>query len=310
MALGDHSRVQNALDYWGGLTKNHLDNLRSNEIQQNQGLTNRFNVAADRSDRDYGDIMNRYSDTGDAYKNFMSSNPISYMPSNQNFGAYSGYQNFADTGGYSGQDIQNIRARADAPIKATYANAQNDLERHNRLAGGNLANYPAAKSKMERELSYSLGDQSLNTEASLAEAIRNGKLAGLAGETGIDTSKMNEGLANSQGNLSAQNMESSRQLAGLGGMNNTNQGMTSLYGATPGAANMYGNQMLQSSGQNIQVAQLQQQLMNAIMQGTLGMSQVPGNFQQVMGNIGSVMNLASQFFGGVPGMGGANKAGA
>lgn len=304
MALGDHQRVQNSLDYWGGLTKNHLDNLRTNLTRQNQGLENRFNVAADQSGRDYSDIMGRYGDLGSMYGQFMQNGPISYMPSNQNFGAYGGYEDFAKTGGFSGQDIQNIRARSNAPMKATYANAQADVDRRNRIAGGNLANYPAAKAKMSRELAYSLGDQSLNTEAMLAEAIRSGKLAGLGGMTGIDTSRMQEGLANASGNLQGQGMESNRQLSGLSGMGNVAQGMTSLYGATPGQASMYGNQMLNSSGQQLQTEQLQQQLMRAIIEGTLGMSNVPGNYQQILGNIGSTLNLAGQVGSTIGGFGG------
>lgn len=235
---------------------------------------------------------------------------IGYNPSQQNFGAYGGYQNFANTGGYSGSDIQNIRARANAPIRATYKNAQNDLTRRNVLAGGNLANVAASKAKMTRDLGYNLGDQSLNTEATLAEAIRSGRLAGLSGMTGIDTSRMQEGLQNSGQNLQAQGMNASRQQGLLGGMNqalggqgNALSGMTSLYGAAPGAASMYGNQMLNSSGQGIQTEQLQQQLMQAIMNGTLGMSNVPGNFQSAMGNIGSGLGLAGQVAGLIPGLG-------
>lgn len=304
MALGDHRRVNNALDYWGGMTKNHLDNLRQNITRQNQGLENRFNVSADRSEQDYGDIMGRYGNMGDQYSNFMKGSPISYMPSNQNFGAYGGYEDFSKNGGFSDQNISDIRARSNAPMRATYQNAQNDLDRRNRIAGGNLANYGASKAKMARELSYNLGDQSLNTEAMLAQSIREGKLAGLGGMTNIDTSKMQEGLGNAAQNLQGQNMESTRQLAGLNGQNNVLQGMTSLYGATPGATNMYGNEMLKSSDQTQQTEDLQMKLLKSMIDGTLGMSNVPGNYQQVIGNIGSTLGLGGQIAGMFGGLGG------
>lgn len=276
----NYTDPKKALDYFGSTGESRINDLRNSVNNRTQGLESRFNSASDQADSDYGNIQSQY-------QSFMKSNPISYTPSHQDFGAYSGYQNFADTGGYSQQDQQNIRARANAPIRATYANAQNDLTRRNVLAGGNLANASAAKAKMSRELSYSLGDQSLNTEASLAEAIRNGKLAGLSGMTGIDTNKMGEGLANSSNNLQAQGMESNRLL-------NAMQGQTSLYGATPGRASMYGNQMLSSSGQNLQVEQLHNQLAQAIINGSLGRASQPSGLQTGLGNTASILNLIGQ----------------
>jgi hypothetical protein len=307
MAFGDHRRVQNAIDYQGNLSQNHLNNLRDIFIPQNQNIWNRFQVAADRGEKDYGDLQNAYGSQGDTINSYLNGPGIHYNPSNQNFGAYGGYEDFSKTGGYSGQNIQDIRARSLAPLRATYANAQNDLDRRNVLAGGNLANIGAAKAKMTRELGYGLSDQSTNVEAQLAQDIRQGKLAGLAGMTGIDTSRMGEGLQNAQGNLTAQGMDTSR-IANLLGLGNQNlSGRTSLYGATPGMANMYGNQVNQSNQNLVSTQQLQQQLMQAILQGTLGMARVPGNTQSALGNIGSVLNLVGQvggMFGGMGGLGG------
>lgn len=276
----NYTDPKQALSYFGSTGDTRINDVRNEIRNRTQGLENRFNVAADRGNADYDQLQ------GD-YRNFMNRAPISYTPSNQNFGAYSGYEDFAKTGGYSEQDQQNIRARANAPMKATYANAQSDLDRRNVIAGGNLANYAPAKAKMARELSYSLGDQSLNTEATLAEAIRSGKLAGLGGMTGIDTSRMQEGLANASNNLQAQGMESNRLLSGL-------SGQTSLYGTAPGMANMYGNQMLNSSGQSLQTEQLQQQLMNAILSGALGNAELPSGFQKGMGNLSTILSLIGQ----------------
>ncbi len=332
MAFGDHSRVENQIEYQGGLSQNLLNNLRDTLIPQNQNIWNRSQVANDQADRDYSGIQSGYQNLGNAYSNlggqygnqfnqygsYLNGPGISYNPSQQNFGAYGGYQNFADTGGYSGQDIQNIRARSNAPMRATYQNAQNDLDRRNVIAGGNLANYGAAKAKMARDLSINLGDQSLNTEAQLAQMINQGRLAGLGGMTGIDTSRMQEGLANASGNLQGQGMNMNRILGLLSGQGNTLagqgnalagqgnalQGQTSLYGTTPGLANMYGNQLNQSNNNLVQSQQLQQQLAQLILNGTLGMSGVPGNFQSALGNIGSALNLGGQvagMFGGLPG---------
>src|SRR4051812_26266910 len=111
MAKGDHSRMQNQLDYQGGTAQNDLSNLRTNITRQNQGLENRFNSSADQSQQDYGSLMGANA----GMLNTALSGPM------QNFGAYGGYQNFADTGGYSPDDISSIRARSLAPIRAVYA---------------------------------------------------------------------------------------------------------------------------------------------------------------------------------------------
>lgn len=276
----DYTNPKSALSYFGNTNQSRINDLRSGINSQTTGLTNRFNTAADSASKDYGNLQG-------SYQSFMNSNPISYTPYNQNFEAYGGYENFANTGGYSPEDVSNIRARANAPIRATYANAQDSLRRSNVLAGGNLANAAASKAKMTRELGYNLGDQSLNTEATLAEAIRNGKLAGLGGMTGIDTSRMQEGLSNAGQNLNAQGLESNRLLNAL-------QGQTSLYGATPGQASLYGNQMLNSSGQGVQVEGLQNQLMQAILSGALGNSALPSGYQKGLGNTASTLQLIGQ----------------
>lgn len=276
----NYSKPGDVLSYMGNQGQAGINNLQSGITNRTQGLENRYNVAADRSEADYNNLSNNYS-------SFMGRSPISYNPSNQNFGAYGGYEDFSRTGGYSEEDKQNIRARANAPIRATYANAQNNLSRRNVLAGGNLANAGASQARMARELSYSLGDQSLNTEAMLAEAIRSGRLAGLGGMTGIDTSRMQEGLANAGQNLNAQGMESDRLLRAM-------SGQTSLYGTTPGQTSMYGNQMLNSSGQGLQAQQIQQQLMQAILSGSLGNAQLPGGFDKGLGRTASIMNLIGQ----------------
>src|SRR5262245_8177580 len=64
-----------------------------------------------------------------------------------------GYQNFAQTGGFSDQDLQNIRARANAPIRGVYSNAQANVDRNRRLAGSAGApNATAAQAKMARDM--------------------------------------------------------------------------------------------------------------------------------------------------------------
>lgn len=205
---------------------------------------------------------------------------------NQNFGAYGGYQNFADTGGYSGQDVQDLRARAIDPIRGVYDRAQSELSRNRALQGGYSPNYAAASSKMTRDLAHQVGDANVNVNASIADAVRQGKLAGLGGMTGIDSAKMQEGLQNRGLDLS------------------TLSGATNLYGQAPGMASMYGNQLANSNQQLGNVQSQQQQLYSQIMQGLSQMSQTPGNYQSALGNIGSTLGLGGQVAGMFSGLGG------
>lgn len=279
MAKGDHRRSEIAIGEQGGMQRHRLDNLGSGLTRQNQNLENRFTVASDRGERDYSDIMNRYG-------SFLDSG--GYTP---NFGAYPGYQDFADTGGYTPQNIQDIRARGLAPMRAAYANAQSNLNRNRALQGGYSPNYAAALAKMARELGYGLSDQATNVEAILADAIRQGKLAGLGGMTNIDSARATAELAGR-----------GQQLQGISGMQN-------LYGTAPGMAQMFGNQMLDSSRNSLNLEQLNNQLAQMIISGTLGLSQVPGDYQSALGNIGSTLGLGGQIAGLFSPLGGSGGRG-
>jgi len=159
------------------------------------------------------------------------------------------YGEFAKTGGFSDQDIANIRSRAVSPIRSLYSSAQNAIERQRSLQGGYAPNYTAAMAKMAREKSQGMSDATTNAEAEIAQMKNQGRLAGLGG-------------------------------------------MSSMYGTTPGLANMYGNQMLSLAGQGLQGAGLQNQLGLGLIGGQINKAGVPSTFSQVMGNIGSVGRAA------------------
>ena len=194
----------------------------------------------------------------------------------QNFGAYGGYQDFANTGGFTPQNIQDMRARSAAPMRAVYANAQDNLNRQRALTGGYSPNYAAASAKMARELGYGLADASTNTEASLADMIHKGKLEGLGGMTNID-----------QALLGAQTQR-------LGLANNTLGQMGNIYGTAPGQAQMYGNQMLNSSGQQLQAGGLQNDIMRNYLTGQNNVANTQGNTAAVLGNINSGLDIGSK----------------
>jgi hypothetical protein len=209
----------------------------------------------------------------------------------QGFGALSpaigGYGEFAQTGGYSPQDIENIRARMIAPIRSIYSSARQNVERAKAL-NPTLTNIPGAEAKLAREQSYALTDKTTDAEAALAEAIRSGKLAGLGGLTNI-------GMGARGQDLQAMLGSGGQALQGL-------SGMTGLYGTEPGLSRMFGQQMLTSAGQGIDVGQLRNAIASGAVNAQLGASRVPGNFQTALGNIGGVVGLGGQVAGALMGL--------
>lgn len=236
------------------------------------------------------------------------------------FNSYAGYQEFSKTGGYSPEDIANMRARGTSPIRAAYANAQREVARGRTLQGGYSPNAAAAQVKMAREQSQANADAMQNVEAGLAEARNKGRLAGLGGMQGIEgqryegdigLSKFNTDLdfrgqtfntdldfrgqtynADAQARAQAGNNANANAAADRGAYSaaatrgdqlRALSGMTNLYGTTPGASQLFGNQLLQGVGQG----------------GTFGLGlmgrdvesqQLPGAWDQGMGRIGDVMD--------------------
>lgn len=95
-----------------------------------------------------------------------------------------GYQGFANTGGYSPEDVASMRQRAQSGVTAAYGNTMQHLDRARALGGaGGSPNYIAAVSKANRELPQQLSDATTNVNATLAQQIASNKLQGLGGMT-------------------------------------------------------------------------------------------------------------------------------
>lgn len=319
MAKGDADRYQNLINKSTDQNQNQLNDMRSSLIPQNQALQNRYNVSADQSEKDYGNIQN-------GYQSFLqqAGNPNSYSGYSgyQNFAnggrdsvlnpqglsaitdAIGGYHNFADTGGYSPTDVAAIRARAQGPIRSAYDSASQNIDRQRNLQGGYSPNYGALQTKLARDSSQQMADAQTGVEASLADQIRQGKLAGLSGLSNLGGMQENAGLQLDQAN-------NANRLSGLGGLTSIDvnrlgntlnglQGMTSAYSATPGQTNMYGNQLNQSNTNLTNIQQLQQALSQMLLGSQFNKAQVPTNFNQALGNIGQIANIGSKF---IPGAG-------
>lgn len=179
------------------------------------------------------------------YNNAIATNSNDY---NQIMG---GYKDFSQNGGFSGQNIQDIRARSIDPIRSVYQNAQAGMDRQRSLQGGYSPNYMAASSQMARNLGQQVGDANTNVNAGIAQMQQQGRLAGMQGQAG-------------------------------------------MYGATPGMSNMMGNQLAMSNNNLLNLGQQGINASDMYLRNKLGQSQIPGDYQQALGNVGSTMGAVGK----------------
>lgn len=277
MAKGDaadsRSQIQASRNYYTPQIQQYTNSLYP---QQQQNWQN-FNAAGAQNVGDYLSMMG-------AYQNFANNPGINYNRSAEMQSALGGFQNFANTGGFSPQDLQDIRARAVSPIRAEYQNAMNQLSRNRNLSGGYSPNYNAALAKMTREQSYNTSDAMTNANAAIAQMVQQGKLSGLQGLGGLSTQDAQLALQALTSNAAARNAAMS--------------GMSNLYGTTPGLSSLY---LRALQGSNSDIA-------NALGLGTgydvnllrtqAGLADAPGDFDIGLGRVTNTAKTA----GGVIGM--------
>lgn len=100
--------------------------------------------------------------------------------------SFSGFQDFAKTGGFSAADLANIRARAVSPVRAVYANAQQNVNRQRALQGGYSPGFGVLQARMAREQGQGISNAATDAEAAIAQMVQQGKLAGLQGMAGTE----------------------------------------------------------------------------------------------------------------------------
>lgn len=100
--------------------------------------------------------------------------------------SFGGFKGFSESGGFSSGDLANIRARAVSPVRAAYANAQQNVNRQRSLQGGYSPGFGVLQSRMARQQGQATSDAATNAEASIAEMVQQGKLAGLQGMAGTE----------------------------------------------------------------------------------------------------------------------------
>jgi hypothetical protein len=304
---------------------------QTNRFNQQQGpMVNNFAYQTGRANEanygDYTDIMNNYRDIasggagsygdiagggGGGGGGGMSAYTVSPGRAGYSdpFKSYGGYEEFSRTGGFSGDDIANMRARGVSPVRAAYANAEREVGRQRSLQGGYAPNAIAAQVKMAREQGQGMADAMQGVEAGLAQQRQQGRLAGLGGMSNIegqrlsadvDVSKFNTGLdyqgqvynADSAARAAAANMSAGESAANRAlqarGADMDDRfralgGMTNLYGTTPGMSQMFGNQLLQGVGLGGQFGQ-------GVMSNSINAERQPGQWEQTAGRANDVMD--------------------
>jgi hypothetical protein len=190
MAMGDEKRARNMLTYQGDLAQNNLNNLRSRVVEQMYPtFWNNYNNAVNRQTADYGNIMG-------------------------------GWNQMAQTGGFSPTDIGNIRSRAVAPSRAIMQNAMRNISRNRTLQGGYSPGYQSAMSRLQRDTGQAISDANINAEAAIAELRQRGKIAGLQGGTGLYGAT--PGLVNTYGQQVLRNADQQVDIENLQGRRSTN----------------------------------------------------------------------------------------
>jgi hypothetical protein len=282
MAKGDHGRMQDEIGKQSDLTQ-HGYGYKAPQVRFGGG-----GIVKTPGTPGFGGMENlqkgiydTYGTMKDNYKMGVDKSMRSYDDIMAAYKAFAGNQDLAsarstygDLAG-GGVNVGAMRERALAPVRASYSNARREVDRSSSLAGGNASNKNAALSRMARQESIT-GSQAMNdTEAGIQELISRNRAVGAGG------------MAN---------------LAGMDMANNN--AMASLYSANPGLASTFGNQLLASQGDVLQGQGLQNQLAQILMNARAQNAQIPGNFQQALGNIGGVLNLGGQVAGGLVGLGG------
>ena len=98
------------------------------------------------------------------------------------------FDDYAKTGGYTGADIANTRARGIAPVGAFYGNLKNEIARRNAATGGyGSTGMDTATARLAREQAIGATGAARDTELGLQGQIRSNKLGGAQALSGAET---------------------------------------------------------------------------------------------------------------------------
>jgi hypothetical protein len=280
-----------------------------------------FGRAMENGSGDYDSIMKgfgsvpqvnaRYSSYSDPFKSYgdfegMSKTGGYDIPTND---AYQGYKGFSQDGGYSASDIADLRSRGVSPIRAAYGNAEREVSRGRALQGGYSPNAAAVQAKMAREQGQGMADAMQNVNAGIIDSRNRNKLSGMEGMAGIDTNRIGNQIKGMQGMSDIENSRLGAEMqtnqfnatAGMqadqwnaGNRLNALQGASSLYGTTPGMANMFGDQLGRAIAQSGQQG-------SSYIGNEANAQQLDGRYENTKGYINDIATYANPAIDGIQG---------
>lgn len=345
MAKGDQKKVQQQTTQTRDLGNQQTNDLINNTIlpktQETQELSKTANTGAV---NDYNNLMGDYKSMptvqGPSPYIPITSNPVTAQTANYSrtpeFNEGLGnYRNFAQTGGLSGEDQNNIRERGISPIRSVYENTQNNINRQRSLAGGYSPNYNAVSSKLAREGSQQIADRTQDVNGQIAQMVQQGKMFGTQGfgnmsqrdlELATQTALQNAQQGNAVGmfnegnrtNIEGMNREgvargNDQNINAFNANLNKTNSMANLYSATPGLANTFANQFQNNVGDLLNAQGLRNGINQNAVNNQLNTAQIPSNFDTALGRVGSIANIggkiAAPFIGGGGGLMTANGSG-
>jgi hypothetical protein len=299
MAKGDDKRARNAIDYRGNMAQQNLDNQRVGMVNPTyQNAQDAWRNATNEAPNDYRAIMDQFRNFQTTQQNNpVTAERVNYQRTPEMEEAFGNYRNFAQTGGFSGDDVRDMRARGISPIRAVYANAQNELGRQRALQGGYSPNYTAAAAKMSGRLSGQLADATQDVNARLAEMVQKGKMFGSEGFGNLSVSDTGFGQ-----NAQIANQRAALEAAQINKQNTDNlrlgaiQGQANLFGTRPGMAETFGGQTLDAVQAGNQLQAMQNQLGLGIPENAIRAGQLPGKWESNIGRIGDIMDIGTAFW--------------
>lgn len=304
MAKGDKKKMQNQLNTQVSKQQEGQDTMMNTLIPQANTRSGYSNQANEQSFADYNDIMGRYRRLADegVDQNKPGLERVNYTRPGEMNEAFSGYRDFANTGGYSEGDVRDMRARGISPIRGAYANALSEVDRQKNLAGGYSPNAAALRARMASTQGQQMADRVQDVNAQIAEARNKGRQFGISGMGGLSVNDaelaQRAALANQNAGLeiARYNLNDPRM--------NAVSGMAQMFQATPGMAHEFAGQADSSMRNWMDANQLQQGIGQNAMQGQQAVAATPSNFETGFNRVGQGLQMAGNVAGawmGVPG---------
>ena len=247
----------------GAVSSNPIFGQKKKKPSPIEDMYKIYNTSVEKQAGDYDDIMGRLKnvyDTSNSPEGAIKGGTYdpalaTYAKSADTTSALANLKELTETGGLSGGDQQNLRARGISPIRAMYATAQRDMDRKRSLAGGYSPNYGAVTARFARDQSSLIADQTDKVNAGIAEMVQKGRLSAAPNYASASQAESelankfefaNQGAKNEARKFNASNLfdaERARRSEKLGAAN----AMTNLYGTTPALSNLYGDQAMNTA---------------------------------------------------------------